>query len=56
MPFEAVLFEGSTPAYMRIAAEAARLRALNLSFEAIGEHLGVTDKTVAKALRIRFRN
>jgi len=57
MQFETALFESSTtPAYMRIAAEAERLRALNLSFEAIGDHLGVTGKTVAKALRFRFRN
>jgi len=51
MPFQAVLFEGSSPpAYQRIALEAKRLRALSLSFALIGRHLGVTEKTVAKAL------
>ena len=52
MPFEAVLFEGSpAPAYRRIADEAKRLRALGLSLSTIGSGLGVSDKTVAKALR-----
>jgi hypothetical protein len=57
MPFEAVLFEGSAPpAYQRIAPEARRLRALNLSLAVIGFHFGVTEKTVAKALAWSERN
>jgi hypothetical protein len=40
------------PAYRRIAPEASRLKALGLSLTAIAAELGVTDKTVAKALRL----
>ena len=57
--FEALLFEAAEPPYRRIAEEAERLRALNLSFEVIAAHFGVSDKTVAKALawiRNRLRN
>jgi hypothetical protein len=51
MPFQAVLFERSPPpAYQRIALEATRLRALGLVLSTIGVELGVSDKTVAKAL------
>jgi hypothetical protein len=51
MPLEAALFRLSPPpAYQRIATEARRLRFLGLSLSAIGIALGVTDKTVAKAL------
>jgi predicted transcriptional regulator len=50
MPFEAVLFEATLPAYRRIAREANQLRALGLSLSTIGTELGVSDKTVAKAL------
>ena len=50
IPFQAVLFEASTSEYRRIALEAKQLRALGLSLSAIGTELGVTDKTVAKAL------
>jgi hypothetical protein len=56
VPFEAALFQASIPAYRRIAGEVARLRSLNLSLGTIGRHLGVSDKTVAKALRFRIRN
>jgi len=59
LAFEAILFEASEPAYRRIAREAERLRALGVSFEVIAAHLGVSDKTVAKALawiRNRLRN
>jgi hypothetical protein len=50
MPFQAVLFEACTPTYQQIAREAKHLRALNLSLAIIGRHLGVFEKTVAKAL------
>jgi hypothetical protein len=51
MPFMAVLFEAlPPPAYQQIALEAKSLRALNLSLTVIGNHLGVSEKTVAKAL------
>ena len=50
MPFEAVLFEATIPVYQRIARAASQLRALGLSLSVIGAELGVSDKTVAKAL------
>jgi hypothetical protein len=50
LAFEAILFEATLPAYRRIAEESSRLQILGLSHAAIGRHLGVTDKTVAKAL------
>jgi len=57
MPFSAALFSGSAPpAYKKIALEAQRLRALGLSLCRIGAALGVTDKTVAKALAGRLRS
>jgi hypothetical protein len=36
--------------YRQIAREAERLRTLVLSLNKVAEHLGVDDKTVAKAL------
>jgi transposase len=39
------------PAYQRIARNALHLRELGLSDRAIAARLGVTDKTVAKAIR-----
>ena len=56
MQLEAAFFEASIPTYRRIAPEAARLRALNLSFAAIAKHLGVSEKTVVTALRPAIRN
>jgi hypothetical protein len=50
MPFVAVLFEATAPVYQRIARAARQLRALGLGPSAIGAELGVSDKTVAKAL------
>jgi hypothetical protein len=50
MAFEAILFDSPAPAYLRIACEAKRLRSLGMSLSAIAGHLGVTDKTVAKAI------
>lgn len=50
LEFEATLFDSPPPAYLRIAPEAKRLRALGLSLTAIASHLGVTGKTVAKAI------
>ncbi len=52
LPFEAVLFEAAEPAYRRIAQQAKQLRALGLSFEAIAEALGVSDKTVSKSVSL----
>ena len=56
MQLEAAIFEASISAYRRIAVEAAKLRTLNLSFAAIAKHLGVSEKTVAKALQPAIRN
>ena len=39
------------PRYRRIAAEVNHLRQLGMSTAAIARHLGVDDKTVAKAIR-----
>ncbi len=51
MPFKAVLFEAITPPiYQKIAAEAQHLHRLSLSASRIAQSLGVTDKTVTKAL------
>jgi hypothetical protein len=51
MPFEAVLFEViPPPLYQAIAAEAQHLHRLRLSASRIAQSLGVTDKTVTKAL------
>jgi len=51
MPFEAFLFESiEPPIYQKIAPEANRLYRLGLSALRIAKTLGVTDKTVTKAL------
>ncbi|MEC4680014.1 MAG: hypothetical protein VST67_04870 [Nitrospirota bacterium] len=51
IPFEAVFFEAtSPPIYQTIAAEAQHLQKLGLSATRIAQSLGVTDKTVTKAL------
>jgi len=51
MPFEAVLLETvETPKYQQIAEKALHLNQLGLSNEAIARHLGISGKTVAKAL------
>ena len=56
-PFEAFLLETvDPPAYQRVAAQAERLRQLGLSFSRIAKSLGVTDKTVAKAIRWRRKH
>ena len=41
-------------AYQRIAQEAARLYSLGMPATAIARILKVTDKTVAKAIRVRW--
>jgi len=51
IPFEAALFEATEPAYLRIAQSARWLRELGLSLSQIAAELGVTDKTVRRALR-----
>lgn len=52
IPFEAALLEtAKPPLYQRIAPKAVSLWELGLSLSRIGRDLGVTDKTVAKALR-----
>ena len=38
------------PLYQEIAHKARHLRVLGLSLSVIGRHLGVNDKTVAKAI------
>ena len=51
-PFSVDLVEVEPPpTYQRIAAEASRLRQLGLPDSKIAAALGVTDKTVAKAIR-----
>jgi hypothetical protein len=40
-----------TPRYLQVAEKAAELRRLGMSVCAIARAIGVTDKTVAKALR-----
>ena len=50
-PFEAALFETmEPPVYQRIARKALHLRELGLSDRVIAGRLGVTDKTIAKAV------
>jgi len=49
--FEVALVETSEPpVYQRIARKALQLRDLGLSDRTIAARLGVTDKTVAKAM------
>lgn len=51
LPFEVAFVETSEPpAYQRIARKALHLRELGLSDRTIAGRLGVTDKTVAKAI------
>jgi hypothetical protein len=51
MPLEVPLLEvEQMPLYQEIAPKAMQLRALGLNISCIARHLGVTDKTVAKAL------
>ena len=47
----AVLETERAPEYQRIAQKAAHLHRLGLSMSRIATALGVTDKTVAKAIR-----
>jgi DNA-binding CsgD family transcriptional regulator len=55
--FEVALLETEErPVYQRIAEGAAHLRYLGLSNSETARHLGVDDKTVAKAIRWRKRN
>jgi hypothetical protein len=50
-PFEVALLDTvQVPLYQSIAPQAQHLHQLGLSFSGIAEHLGVTDKTVAKAV------
>jgi hypothetical protein len=52
LPFEAALVETSQPpAYQAIASKALQLRELGLADRVIAARLGVTDKTIAKAIR-----
>lgn len=51
LPFEVALVETSVPpAYQRVARKALHLRELGMSNRAIAGRLGVTDKTIAKAI------
>jgi hypothetical protein len=53
VPFEvAILDTEEPPLFRRIAPEASHLRQLGLSCAAVARHLGVDDKTVAKAMRL----
>jgi hypothetical protein len=61
VPFEVALVEtAEPPVYQRIARKAQHLRELGLSDRVIAARLGVTDKTVTKAVawieRIRRRS
>ena len=50
--FEVALLEtAQPPAYQRIALQVKHLRQLGFSLSRIARQLGVTDKTVAKAVR-----
>ena len=52
MPFQvAILRVEEPPVYQRIAPKALHLRELGLHNATIARRLGVTDKTVAKAIR-----
>jgi transposase len=52
MPFETALVEtGRPPLYQRIALKARHLSELGLSHSAIARRLGVSDKTVSRAIR-----
>jgi hypothetical protein len=52
LPFEAALIEiAPPPTYQRIALKARHLNDLGLSHSAIARRLGVSDKTVCKAIR-----
>ena len=52
LPFEVALLEASQPpAYQAIASKALRLRELGLCDRVIAARIGVTDNTVAKAIR-----
>ena len=51
IPFEAAILDTSTPpAYQQIAPKALQLQQLGMSSLAIANRLGVTDKTVTKAV------
>ena len=53
LPFEVVLVDTAEepPVYQRIATKALHLRELGLSDRVIAQRLGVSDKTVGKAIR-----
>ena len=52
LPLEAAILEAvSLPVYQRIALTAVHLRRLGLSSSAAARRLGVTDKTVTKAIK-----
>ena len=51
VPFDVALLDtAGPPIYQRIARKALHLRELGLSDRVIARRLGVTDKTVAKAV------
>ena len=51
IPFEAeILDTGAAPIYQQIAPKAFQLKQLSLCNSLISRRLGVTDKTVAKAI------
>lgn len=51
MPFEVALIEtAERPIYQQIARKALQLRELGMSDRMIARRIGVTDKTVAKAI------
>jgi len=51
IPFEAEMLDTETaPVYQQIALKAFQLKQLGLSNSSIAGNLGVTDKTVAKAV------
>jgi DNA-binding NarL/FixJ family response regulator len=51
IPFEAAILDTDTPPiYEKIAPRALQLQRLGMSSSAIAKRLGITDKTVAKAI------
>ena len=52
LPFQAdLVWSIAAPAYQRIAAEAAEMRARGVSMRVVAEHFGVNDHTAGKAVR-----
>jgi len=49
----AILDAGAAPIYQQIASKALQLQQLGMSSLAIAKRLGITDKTVSKAIALQ---